>query len=601
MTIEVKVRNKIASVVDEEAYIVCGNSDYEIAFDFDGEWAEYSVKTACFTWNHQTKEVVFEGNVCPVPVLLKTLSVVVGVFAGNLRTSTPALIKAKRSALCEKGVIAPPPQNVYNEIMDEVNKVADRTQGLSKGEGENSHVLNDKAGNRVVAPDSVVGGSNSVAGCRGFYISAIDFTNKRVYLSDVPVSTPVIGEGSVDLSFVTPEYDIGDDIGIMFTSHCLYTATIAKVENNVVTYDGDLGFDESRVIDVSSGYEFFVLQHPEIGSASFTRASFGFGDMVRAIGYCCVAFGQRLFAGNFTGLFGRNNKASTYTLGAGYGTVSSATHAFFSGVSHILKGYCIGAIGANLKVKGVCTFVTGDKCDFESDYSSGHGVGLKSTTNQQHIVGSYNKEDKDAIHIVGIGGNDTSRKNAFTVKWDGSATVAKQGTSDDSVVINKTLKEKVSFLDTVKQLIRVGTAMGTLLLGGAYEASGTYSTALGLASVAKGYVALAMGYQTLAEGGMTIAGNKGTIARKDNSTALGQYNAPNYTDIFQIGNGTSDTDRKNAFVVKMDGSAEVQKQGIEPGSVVTFGYVQGLVSQIESLQGQVATLSQELNDLKQTQ
>jgi hypothetical protein len=122
LTIEVKVRDKIASVVDEEAYIVCGNSDYEIAFDFDGEWDEYSVKTACFTWNSQTQEVVFEGNVCPAPVLLKTLSVVVGVFAGNLRTSTPALVKAKRSALCEKGVIAPPPQNVYNEIMDKVNE-----------------------------------------------------------------------------------------------------------------------------------------------------------------------------------------------------------------------------------------------------------------------------------------------------------------------------------------------------------------------------------------------------------------------------------------------------------------------------------------------
>lgn len=125
MAIEVKVRNKIASVVDEEAYIVCGNSDYEIAFDFDEEWDEYSVKTACFTWNSQTQDVVFEGNVCPVPVLLKTLSVVVGVFAGNLRTSTPALVKAKRSALCEKGVIAPPPQNVYNEILEKVNEAVE--------------------------------------------------------------------------------------------------------------------------------------------------------------------------------------------------------------------------------------------------------------------------------------------------------------------------------------------------------------------------------------------------------------------------------------------------------------------------------------------
>lgn len=97
--ITVTVQGKIARQTNNVVY-VCGNSDYEIKFTFDEEWSGLETKTARFIWNGQFEEVVFSGDVCPVPVISNTYSFEVGVYAGNLRTTTPAYVSAKKSILC---------------------------------------------------------------------------------------------------------------------------------------------------------------------------------------------------------------------------------------------------------------------------------------------------------------------------------------------------------------------------------------------------------------------------------------------------------------------------------------------------------------------
>lgn len=597
-----------------------GSKNYLRAkFSFTDDWT--GIKTAIFGHDGIYKNAILVDDQCEVPwEIIVAPFFTVSVVCGDLITANEVQVELQESGYHEGDIQRDPTPDEYAQLTRLVERAAQVAQSvrddadaglfkgekgetgaagpqgdpgevanISQGEGERSLVFNDEESNRALASDSISAGTDTISGCKGYYISAIDFENKKVYLSETLVSLPATGAGEVDLTFATPAYEVGNDIGIMFSSHRLYFATIASVENNVVTYNGDLGFDASNLKEDADGYEFFVPQHPEIGSSVFTQTSFGFGEMIRAIGRCCALFGRELFGGNYTGLFGRNNKASTYSIGGGYGTISHATHAFFSGVSHILKGYCVGAIGAYLKVNGTCTFVAGDQCEFNANYASGHGVGLKCNTDGQHQVGRYNEEDEDATFVVGIGANESLRKNGFVAKKDGSATVSKQGTSDDSVVQKKYVDDafttKVTPLQTglnkIAALFRFGTGGKGIMLGGGEEASGNYSGSWGLLAKAKGYVALALGYDTKAEGGMTLAGNRGTIAKKDNSTALGQYNAPNYTDIFQIGNGTSDTDRKNAFVVNMDGHAEVQVQGQTPNSVVTKGYADARFSGLE--------------------
>lgn len=120
--IKVLVRGKIA-VADRTMYI-CGNSDFVVAFDFDEEWKEYNSKTARFILGDGSYfDVIFKGNECPVPVISDTHSIKVGVYAGNLRTTTPAYISAKKSILCVGGVPAAPPDDVYAQIMEELKNL----------------------------------------------------------------------------------------------------------------------------------------------------------------------------------------------------------------------------------------------------------------------------------------------------------------------------------------------------------------------------------------------------------------------------------------------------------------------------------------------
>lgn len=114
--INITIRGKIAVYTDDVVY-VCGNSDYIIHFDFDAEWNEHEYKTARFiTDDGSYTDVVFQGNECAVPVLSNTYKIKVGVFAGNLSTTTPATISAKKSILCGSGTPAAPAEDVYAQL-----------------------------------------------------------------------------------------------------------------------------------------------------------------------------------------------------------------------------------------------------------------------------------------------------------------------------------------------------------------------------------------------------------------------------------------------------------------------------------------------------
>lgn len=102
-TLFVSVANKIATYQKRCGAIVCGNSDYQIKFAFDAEWAEHTKKTARFVWRGQYFDVEFTGDTCNVPVISGTTTVEVGVYAGDLETTTGAEIPCRRSILCKGG------------------------------------------------------------------------------------------------------------------------------------------------------------------------------------------------------------------------------------------------------------------------------------------------------------------------------------------------------------------------------------------------------------------------------------------------------------------------------------------------------------------
>lgn len=117
--LHITVKDKVATYLQRDGVIVCGNSDYKIEFTFDSEWSSHTTKMARFVWNgkYYDKEISSTGE-CDVPIISNATEVSVGVYAGELSTTTPAIIPCKKSILCDSGVETALPKTGAAELQD---------------------------------------------------------------------------------------------------------------------------------------------------------------------------------------------------------------------------------------------------------------------------------------------------------------------------------------------------------------------------------------------------------------------------------------------------------------------------------------------------
>lgn len=122
--IEIKVEDKVASLVDRSQFVVCGNTDYEIHFEFSEEWSDEFVKTALFVFGEDVVEKVFTGNVCEGVEIVNASLCRIGVYAGNIKTTTPACLNCRKSITDAAGgkVHTDPSEDIYNQIIEVVNQ-----------------------------------------------------------------------------------------------------------------------------------------------------------------------------------------------------------------------------------------------------------------------------------------------------------------------------------------------------------------------------------------------------------------------------------------------------------------------------------------------
>lgn len=127
--IRIEVRDKVALNRTPEIFLVGGNSDYKVVFDFDGAWEGETLRTAIFVYGgYKPVLVPFTGNECDIPVISGSTVCQVGVTAGNMRTTTPAYVNCKLSIRDVGGEIEPPTEDVYNKIVSMIES------GILKGE-----------------------------------------------------------------------------------------------------------------------------------------------------------------------------------------------------------------------------------------------------------------------------------------------------------------------------------------------------------------------------------------------------------------------------------------------------------------------------------
>lgn len=134
--IEITVAGKIATNTTPEVVIVCGNSDYFVTFDLDAEWDAEPKRVARFSYIRdgrlRHKDQPFEGSSVAVPVLSGVRQVTVGVYAGDLHTTTPAAVLCRLSALCGDSVEEITPEEkagLQRQISDHDNRLDALEQG----------------------------------------------------------------------------------------------------------------------------------------------------------------------------------------------------------------------------------------------------------------------------------------------------------------------------------------------------------------------------------------------------------------------------------------------------------------------------------------
>lgn len=136
-TIDIIIRNKTASAVNPPC-IVCGNSDYNVKFNFDDEWQAHNNKIGVFAYNRcgewQSEKVLFEGDTCPVPALHGVRSVWIGVTAGDVRTSTPADVPCRMGATDFSGTTEKPSADVWGQILAKLDELQTEIDEIKEGE-----------------------------------------------------------------------------------------------------------------------------------------------------------------------------------------------------------------------------------------------------------------------------------------------------------------------------------------------------------------------------------------------------------------------------------------------------------------------------------
>lgn len=122
-TIQIKVTDKVATLVDPSQFIVCGNNDYEVEFLFDEQWAKHRFKTVLFVYEDTCVKRVIDGNVCAGVALAETSAVGIGVFSGDIITTTPAFVDCRISAtdIAKDKTPVAPSEDVYNQIIETLN------------------------------------------------------------------------------------------------------------------------------------------------------------------------------------------------------------------------------------------------------------------------------------------------------------------------------------------------------------------------------------------------------------------------------------------------------------------------------------------------
>lgn len=186
-------------------------------------------------------------------------------------------------------------------------------------------------------------------------------------------------------------------------------ATLEQGELAITTDTQDLYVGTDSGNKKVGGVPKNILDGNAIGSARTIGAKDSEGQ---SLGEYAWAEGKDTIAsGNRSHAEGDNATASNF-----------ASHA--EGNRTTASGESSHAEGSNTTASGIQSHAEGYNTTASGQISHAEGRGTVAQGKNQHVQGIYNIEDTTSAHIVGNGGDNFSRSNAYTLDWSGNAWFA---------------------------------------------------------------------------------------------------------------------------------------------------------------------------------
>lgn len=198
----------------------------------------------------------------------------------------------------------------------------------------------------------------------------------------------------------------------------LKTLTLPNAQGEPVTYELHPDWDkiDGKPDNLDTSWE-NIEGKPESFPSDLTQASgilpIGNGGTGNANGYIRTGAKEGTTVGN-------NSTAE------GYNTTASGNRAHAEGSGSDATGHISHAEGDGTIASGYAAHSENISCEARASGSHAEGFGTIATEAYQHVQGKFNIEnpDKTYAHVVGNGGDPTSRSNAHTLDWSGNAWYA---------------------------------------------------------------------------------------------------------------------------------------------------------------------------------
>lgn len=395
-------------------------------------------------------------------------------------------------------------------------------------------------GRYVIAVDSLVNGVGSQP------VSSFTYTYKEIEVEKDAIKKAKI---KINETTTTPEYPIS-----------------VNAENVIVEYNDGTHENVQVVLEDKAERSLYQDDKIDLGGSSSKQH----GVYSASIGTKTLASGSNSIAvGDAAHAEGLNSSS----FGDGTYAIAESSHAEGQGTSTTEEAKYAHAEGWATKARGVAAHAEGYDNYAATDYSHAEGQKTVASGLRGHAEGMHTSASGENSHVEGYftsanGKNSHAEGQSILVPGGDDISIALQANGEAAHAEGCATKaygkcsHAEGWVTNARGTCSHAEGVQTNATGYASHAEGNYSIAKGSHSHAEGNNTEAIGDSSHAGGYKSSAsapysfchGRELRTAGVEPQAAFGCFNETNSSMLFSIGNGSSDTDRKNAFSIDKSGT-----------------------------------------------